>query len=56
MPSTYTQSQVIENTAVSGASDYTARRLQRLLNATLVKKPLSGLNAQIEVIVGSDQP
>jgi polyisoprenyl-teichoic acid--peptidoglycan teichoic acid transferase len=54
--STYTQSQVIENTAVSGASDYTARRLQRILNATLVKKSLSNQSARIEVIVGSDQP
>lgn len=54
--STYTQSQIIENTAVPGASGYTARRLQRVLNATLVKKSVSGLNAQIEVIVGSDQP
>jgi polyisoprenyl-teichoic acid--peptidoglycan teichoic acid transferase len=54
--STYVQSQVIENTAVHGASEYTARRLQRILNATLAKKPLSGLIAQIEVIVGSDQP
>jgi LCP family protein required for cell wall assembly len=54
--STYTQSQVIENTAVSGASDYTARRLQRILNATLVKKSLANQSARIEVIVGSDQP
>lgn len=54
--STYTQSQVVENTAVSGSVDYTACRLQRLLNATLVKKSLPGESAQIEVIVGSDQP
>jgi LCP family protein required for cell wall assembly len=54
--SNYTQSQVIENTAVSGASDYTARRLQRILNATLVKKSLANQSARIEVIVGSDQP
>jgi polyisoprenyl-teichoic acid--peptidoglycan teichoic acid transferase len=54
--SSYTQTQVIENTAVKGNVEYTARRLQRLLDATLIKKPLPGQSAQIEVVVGSDQP
>jgi hypothetical protein len=54
--STYAQTQVIENTSATGNVDYTARRLQRILNATLVKKSLSGQTAQIEVIVGSEQP
>jgi LCP family protein required for cell wall assembly len=54
--STYTQTQVIENTSTTGNVDYTARRLQRILNATLVQKPLSSQAARIEVIVGSEQP
>jgi LCP family protein required for cell wall assembly len=54
--SAYTQTEVIENTSTKGNVDYTARRLQRILNATLIKKPLSGQSAQIEVIVGSGQP
>lgn len=54
--SSYTQTQVIENTSVPGNPDYTARRLQRILNATSIKKPLPGQSAQIEVIVGSEQP
>jgi LCP family protein required for cell wall assembly len=52
----YTQTQVIENTAVKGSADYTARRLQRILNATLTKKPLAGQSARIDVVVGSEQP
>jgi hypothetical protein len=54
--SSYTQTHVIENTSIKGNVDYSARRLQRILNATLAKKPLSGQTAQIEVIVGSEQP
>jgi len=52
----YTQSQVIENTAVGGTMDYTARRLQRILGAQLVRKSLPGQSAQIVVVVGSDIP
>lgn len=54
--SNYVQSQVIVNTSVKGNVDYTARRLQRILDATLVRKPISGQTAQIEVTVGSGQP
>lgn len=54
--STYTQSEVIVNTRLKGNVDYTARRLQRIMNATLVRKALPGETAQIEVVVGSAQP
>ncbi len=47
--------QVIVNTAASGPANYTARRLQRLLNAQLLYRPLPG-QARIEVIVGTDFP
>ncbi len=52
----YTRNEVVENTAVSGSVDYTARRLQRILNASLVKEPMTGVTSQIAVIVGTDQP
>jgi hypothetical protein len=52
----YTRNQVIVNTAVSGSADYTARRLQRLFNADLVKEPIPGQSAQIEVVLGSEFP
>lgn len=54
--STYQQCQVIINTAAGGSADYAARRLQRMLNATLQKQALSGQSAQVVVIVGSDLP
>jgi hypothetical protein len=52
----YRQTQVILNTSVAGKADYTARRLQRQLNAGLVKEQLPGQQAQIVVILGSDFP
>jgi anionic cell wall polymer biosynthesis LytR-Cps2A-Psr (LCP) family protein len=52
----YRQCVVIENSAVSGRADYTARRLQRLLDAQLVRRPVTGQSAQIVVILGSDFP
>ncbi|MGH2443208.1 MAG: LytR C-terminal domain-containing protein, partial [Chloroflexota bacterium] len=52
----YRQCQVIINTSVPGDVSYTARRLQRLLNATLIREPLPGQPAQIVAIIGSDFP
>jgi hypothetical protein len=52
----YRKTQVILNSAVSGPADYTARRLQRILNATLVTKPVPGQSARIVVVVGSEFP
>jgi hypothetical protein len=52
----YRRSVVIENTAVKGPADYTARRLQRIMNADLVRRPLPGQTAQLVVVVGSDFP
>lgn len=49
----YAHSQVIINTAATGPADYTARRLQRLLNASLVRRALPG-QPRVVVIVGSD--
>jgi LCP family protein required for cell wall assembly len=54
--SNYGRDTVIENTAVGGSADYTARRLQRILNATLVKENLPGQRARIVVIVGKNFP
>jgi hypothetical protein len=54
--SNYHQSLVIENAAVAGQADYTARRLQRLLDARLVRRPVPGQTARIVVILGSDSP
>lgn len=54
--SNYARSEVIVNTAVSGSVWYTARRLQRLFDATLLSENLPDRQAQIEVIVGSDFP
>lgn len=53
---TYRQSEVIVNTAVQGQADYTARRLQRLLNARLMRESLPNQSAHIVVLVGSDFP
>jgi LCP family protein required for cell wall assembly len=50
----YVRSRIIVNTAISGSADYTARRLQRILNADLVKESLPGQSAQIVVILGSE--
>jgi LCP family protein required for cell wall assembly len=52
--STYTRSRIIVNTAVPGSVDYTARRLQRILNANLVRESVPGQTAQIVVILGSE--
>jgi hypothetical protein len=54
--SNYSRDTVIENTAVGGSADYTARRLQRILNATLVKEALPAQHARIVVIVGKNFP
>jgi hypothetical protein len=52
----YKRTQVIVNTAVSGSGEYTARRLQRLLNADLVHRAVPGQSARIVVIIGSQYP
>lgn len=49
---TYSRCMVIENTSVGGPADYTARRLQRLLDATLVQRSVPGQSARIVVVVG----
>jgi LCP family protein required for cell wall assembly len=54
--SDYGRTTVIVNTSVDGAADYTARRLQRLLNADLVRASLPTQSARIVVILGSDFP
>lgn len=54
--SDYARSVVIENTARTGPADYTARRLQRVMDATLVKQSLPDQTARIVVIVGKDFP
>lgn len=54
--SSYRQSEVIVNTNAGGSVEYTARRLQRLMNATLIHEPVNGSSAQIVVIVGSNSP
>ncbi|PZS01945.1 MAG: hypothetical protein DLM70_11010 [Chloroflexi bacterium] len=53
---TYTRSKVIVNTSVDGTREYTARRLQRILNATLVHETVSGQSAQIVVVLGGTFP
>jgi LCP family protein required for cell wall assembly len=53
---TYKRSQVIVNTAAAGDGEYTARRIQRLLNADLVHRAVPGQSARIVVIVGSQYP
>ncbi|MBV9280840.1 MAG: LCP family protein [Chloroflexi bacterium] len=50
----YQQSEVIVNTAQRGQCDYTARRLQRILDARLVREALPGQSAQVVAIIGSD--
>jgi polyisoprenyl-teichoic acid--peptidoglycan teichoic acid transferase len=52
----YQKSQVIINTAAGGSAGYTARRLQRLLNADLVSKAMPGQTAQVVVVLGSNYP
>lgn len=54
--SDYRRTQVIVNTSVPGSGEYTARRLQRLLNADLVHRALPGQHARIVVIIGSQYP
>lgn len=53
---TYKRTQVILNTAAGGDGEYTARRLQRLLNADLVRRAVPGQSARIVVIIGSQYP
>lgn len=53
---TYRQCEVIVNPAAGGHVDYSARRLQRILNATLTTQTMPGQGAQIVVVVGSDLP
>jgi hypothetical protein len=48
------RTEVIENTAAPGVKDYSARRLQRLLDAQLVHESLPAQTAEIVVVVGSD--
>ena len=52
----YQRTRVIENTAVGGSADYTARRLQRILEAQLQQQAMPGQSARLVVIVGSDFP
>lgn len=52
----YTRCQVVVNTAVKGDAEYTARRLQRIFDATLVHEAVPGQPARIEVILGNDYP
>jgi hypothetical protein len=47
---------VIENTAVGGSADYTARRLQRLLDAQVRQQAIPRLSARLVVILGSNSP
>jgi polyisoprenyl-teichoic acid--peptidoglycan teichoic acid transferase len=54
--SNYQHTLVIENSAAPGAKDYTARRLQRVLGAQLLREHLSAQSAQIVVVAGSDLP
>jgi len=52
----YRQTQVILNSAAQGQAGYNARRLQRILGAQLVTKPVPGQSARIVVVIGSDFP
>ncbi|HZU13272.1 MAG TPA: LCP family protein [Chloroflexota bacterium] len=52
----YRQTEVIVNTNATGPAAYTARRLQRLLDARLLHEPVPGQTARIVVIAGSDSP
>jgi hypothetical protein len=54
--SAYSHTEVIVNTAIAGPAEYTARRLQRILDGTLLHQPLAGQQAHIVVILGSDLP
>lgn len=54
--SNYRHTQVIVNTSASGPAEYTARRLQRILNARLLHRPVPGRTDRIVVILGSDFP
>jgi polyisoprenyl-teichoic acid--peptidoglycan teichoic acid transferase len=53
---TTTHTEVILNTAQTGNAAYTARRLQRLLNARLVQQSWPNVHARIVVVVGNDFP
>lgn len=50
------RSQVIVNTAQHGDVGYTARRLQRIMNADLLYQSLPGQSAPIVVVVGRNFP
>jgi LCP family protein required for cell wall assembly len=50
----YRRSQVIVNASMRGHAEYTARRLQRLLGASMAHRPLRGQTAKIVVILGSE--
>jgi len=52
----YGRTQVIVNSSGQGPADYTARRLQRILDANLVHESLPNRTARIVVIVGRDFP
>lgn len=52
----YQRSEVIINTAQHGDVNYTARRLQRIMNADLLRASLPNQTAQIVVIAGSNFP
>jgi LCP family protein required for cell wall assembly len=52
----YPRTQVVVNDSVQGTADYTARRLQRILDADLVHESLPNQSARIVVIVGKDFP
>jgi len=51
--SNYQRSEVIINTSAGGSADYTARRLQRLFDATLVTQAVPGQSARIVLVLGS---
>jgi LCP family protein required for cell wall assembly len=52
----YPRTQVVVNDSAQGTAEYTARRLQRILDADLVHESLPSQSARILVIVGKDFP
>lgn len=52
----YQHTMVIVNTSAGGSTDYTARRLQRVLDAQLRQQGVPGQSAQLVVILGGDFP
>jgi LCP family protein required for cell wall assembly len=53
-PGNLSQTEVVVNTAAAGPAEYTARRLQRILNARLVRQSMPQQSARIVVIAGND--